>query len=279
MRVAIETDYGTVAVHLSGRDPGSGTGLLLLHANPGDHRDFAAVTPTLGERWPVAALDWPGFGDSPVTDPSALRTSALPVIASRVLDVLRVEHGFGQVVVIGNSVGGYAAARLAEREPEHVRAAVLVQPAGFVPHGIIVRAMARFMSAGAVAARTVGPAARLYLGPPDRGSVRPVLERARAVRDNADRLAVYRRLWATIADPDLDLTANGPLPIDRPVQVVWGRNDPINPLPLNRHGLAEALPDAEVAVLPTRHEPFCEAPRLFLDTVTPFLRAHSEVNR
>ncbi|MEV0433057.1 alpha/beta fold hydrolase [Nocardia sp. NPDC050413] len=279
MRVSVETRYGAVAVHLSGREPGERTGLLLLHANPGGHRDFAAVVPALGEQWPVAALDWPGFGDSTVSDPAALRTPVLPMIASRVLEVLRAEHGFGSVVVLGNSVGGYAAARLAEREPEHVRAAVLVQPAGFVPHGLAVRATSRFMSAHAVAARTVGPAARLYLGPPGRGAVRPVLERARRVRDDPQRLTVYRRLWATIADPDLDLAANGPLPIQVPVQVVWGRNDPINPWVLNRRGLATALPHAEVAVLPTRHEPFCEAPQLFLDTVTPFLCAHSEVNR
>lgn len=279
MRVSVETGCGTVVAHLSGRAPGSAPGILLLHANPGDHRDFAAILPALDAEWAVAALDWPGFGASTVTDPSAVTASALPAVAARVLEVLQDEHGFGPVTVIGNSLGGYAALRLAQRASHRVRGAVLVQPAGFVPHGPVVRAMARFMSAEGVAKRAVRPAARLYLGPPGRGGVDDVLERAGQVAADPVRLAVYRALWRSIADPDLDLTARAPLSVPVPVRVVWGKRDPINPWPLNRRGVTAALPTAGIAVLPTRHEPFCEAPRLFLDTVLPFLRTIDEVRR
>ncbi|WP_043652362.1 alpha/beta fold hydrolase [Nocardia thailandica] len=279
MRIVVETELGSVAVHLSGRTPGTAPGVLLLHANPGDHRDFAPILPALGAEWSVAALDWPGFGDSRVPDPEAVTSPALPGVAALVLAALQDEHGFGPVTVVGNSVGGYAAIRLAEREPHRLLGAILVQPAGFVPHGPLVRAMSRFMSAEAVAKRAVVPAARLYLGPPDRGGVRDALARAGRTAADPVRLAVYRALWRTIADPDLDLAARAPLPVTVPVQVVWGRRDPINPWPLNRRGVARALPRAEVAVLATRHEPFCEAPDLFLDTVVPFLRARGEVRR
>ena len=45
---------------------GSGPSLVLLHANGGDHRDFAAVAPRLAESgWRVTSLDWPGHGRSP----------------------------------------------------------------------------------------------------------------------------------------------------------------------------------------------------------------------
>ncbi|WP_306359915.1 alpha/beta fold hydrolase [Nocardia sp. CC227C] len=54
--------------------------------------------------------------------------------------------------------------------------------------------------------------------------------------------------------------------------MVWGTRDPINPWPLNRRGIARALPHARVATLPTGHEPFSENPALFLDAVRPFSR-------
>lgn len=43
---------------------GEGPPLLLLHANPGDHRDYDAVIPALAARFRVIALDWPGYGAS-----------------------------------------------------------------------------------------------------------------------------------------------------------------------------------------------------------------------
>ncbi|NQW47298.1 MAG: alpha/beta fold hydrolase, partial [Planctomycetes bacterium] len=42
---------------------GAGPSLVLLHANGGDHRDFAAIVPPLAESgWRVTVLDWPGHG-------------------------------------------------------------------------------------------------------------------------------------------------------------------------------------------------------------------------
>jgi pimeloyl-ACP methyl ester carboxylesterase len=43
-------------------EQGTGTPLLLLHANPGDSQDYAAVIPTLAKQYRVIALDWLGYG-------------------------------------------------------------------------------------------------------------------------------------------------------------------------------------------------------------------------
>ena len=43
---------------------GEGAPLVLLHANPGDSRDFEAVIPALACTHRVLALDWPGYGAS-----------------------------------------------------------------------------------------------------------------------------------------------------------------------------------------------------------------------
>ncbi|WP_446223729.1 alpha/beta fold hydrolase [Nocardia sp. IBHARD005] len=268
--ITVLTRYGEVVVHLSGRSPTDAPGLLLLHANPGDHRDFDQIVPTLGKTWAVAAIDWPGYGGSTVVDPDAITVDALGDVAVHVSKTL-AQRGFGALTVIGNSVGGYAAVRLAERAPDLVRGLVLVQSAGFAPRNLLTRAMFHLISRPWVARRFVVANARLYLGSRRNEGVRPLFERAREIPGDPIRLAVYRGLWRSLDDPRVDLPAASPLLPDLPVQVVWGRNDPTNPWLVNRRGIARALPGAPVALLPTRHEPFAEAPGLFLDAVREFL--------
>ncbi|MFE1594578.1 alpha/beta hydrolase [Nocardia sp. NPDC058705] len=266
----VPTTYGDVAVHLSGQPPGEAPGLLLLHANPGDHRDFDEIIAALAPDWAIAALDWPGYGDSTVHDPAAITIDALAEVAVEAVETLE-GNGFRAFTVIGNSAGGYAAVRLAERAPELVRGLVLVQPAGFAPRNLLTRAFIRAVASRAVAGRFVVPNARMYLGPLDRGGVRAIFERARAIPGDPVRLAVYRSLWRSFDNPRFDLPAAGQLLPEIPVQVVWGRNDPSNPWFLNRRGVGAALAHATVSVLPTRHEPFAEAPDLFLESVREFL--------
>ncbi|MFD3748230.1 alpha/beta fold hydrolase [Nocardia sp. NPDC058633] len=268
--ITVPTRYGEVAVHLSGRAPEDAPGLLLLHANPGDHRDFDQIVPTLGRTWAVAAVDWPGYGTSTASDPNAITVDALGDVAVQVSKAL-AERGFGSLTVIGNSVGGYAAVRLAERAPDRVRGLVLVQSAGFAPLNLLTRAMFRLVSRAAVARRFVVRHARLYLGSARNEGVRPLFARAREIPGDPVRLAVYRSLWRSLDDPRVDLPAAPPPLADIRVQVVWGRNDPTNPWLVNRRGIARALPEARVVLLPTRHEPFAEAPELFLDAVREFL--------
>ncbi|MFD4352904.1 alpha/beta fold hydrolase [Nocardia sp. NPDC058518] len=268
--ITVTTRYGEVVVHLSGRSPADAPGLLLLHANPGDHRDFDQIVPRLGETWALAAIDWPGYGASTVVDPDAITVDALGDVAVQVSKTL-AQRGFGSLTVIGNSVGGYAAVRLAERAPDLVRGLVLVQSAGFAPRNLLTRAMFHLISRPSVARRFVVANARLYLGSLRNDGVRPLFERAREIPGDPVRLAVYRRLWLSLDDPRVDLPAASPLLPDLPVQVVWGRNDPTNPWLVNRRGIARALPESPVALLATRHEPFAEAPDLFLDAVREFL--------
>ncbi|WP_157777643.1 alpha/beta fold hydrolase [Nocardia terpenica] len=266
----VATPLGAVAVHIRGADPATAPNVLLLHANPGDHRDFDAIAGELGRRWAIAAVDWPGYGESSVDDPLAVTAEGLAEVAVAVWDAL-VAGGFHDVTVLGNSVGGYAAVRLAQHRHDAVAGLVLVQSAGFAPLNILTRTMFRIMGTRGVARRAVAPSARAYLGPLHRGEVRAIYERAKGIRRDPTRLDVYRSVWRSFGDPRLDLRVEAPLLAQVPTLVVWGRFDPINPWPLNRRGIARVLPHAEVVVLPTRHEPFAQDPRRFLDAVTPFL--------
>ena len=72
MRTTFETRVG----HLSCEVTGRGRPLLLLHANPGDSRDYEAVVPALSGMFRVHALDWPGYGLSAANCPDDLSASA-----------------------------------------------------------------------------------------------------------------------------------------------------------------------------------------------------------
>lgn len=270
MGFELETPNGTVAVELAGPDPATSPGVLLLHANPGDHRDFHTVAAELATSRAVAALDWPGYGRSTVLHPAELTVDDLADTAVAIADALAAK-GFRQLSIIGNSVGGYAAVRLAQQRPNLIDNVVLVQPAGFTPTGPLAAAVCRIMGSPTIARRAIAPSARLYLGPRRTPEQHDIYHRATRIPQDPIRLAAYCALWRSLADPRRNLVAEAPLLPQTRVQVVWGTRDPINPWLLNKRGVTRALPHATIAPLPTRHEPFNENPKLFLNTVLPFL--------
>lgn len=97
--------------------------MVLLHGQPGSHRDWSAVAPLLVATCTVIAVDRPGYGGSP--GPAlGYGGNALAVLAT--LDELGVE----QAVVVGHSWGGGVALALAATHPERVAGLVLVSSVG-----------------------------------------------------------------------------------------------------------------------------------------------------
>jgi pimeloyl-ACP methyl ester carboxylesterase len=98
---------------------GDGPAVMLVHAGIADRRMWHEYLPWLaGEGWHAIAPDLPGFGEHvPSADPPApwdfLRD---------VLDELGVERA----VIVGNSLGGAVALRLAVTAPERVRGLVMI---------------------------------------------------------------------------------------------------------------------------------------------------------
>jgi pimeloyl-ACP methyl ester carboxylesterase len=101
-----------------------GPTVVLVHGVGGSHLDWDLFAPKLTTRFPVVALDLPGFGLSgPDGRPATIR---------RNVDVLaEFIHRVGRppVVLVGNSMGGLIAALLTSRMPHLVRALVLLDPA------------------------------------------------------------------------------------------------------------------------------------------------------
>jgi 2-hydroxy-6-oxonona-2,4-dienedioate hydrolase len=104
---------------------GEGTPLVLLHALGESALDWRWVLPALSRTHRVYAVDLPGFGYS--GKPSAEYSSAFFArFVGAYLDALGLERA----ALVGNSLGGLVALRLALSEPARVSALGLVASAG-----------------------------------------------------------------------------------------------------------------------------------------------------
>jgi pimeloyl-ACP methyl ester carboxylesterase len=102
---------------------GDGPPVVLLHGVTRRWQDWLSVVPFLTTRWRVYALDFRGHGRSDRT-PGAYRIADY---APDVIDFLRSEPD-EPAILIGHSLGGNVAARVAAGAAERVRAVVLEDP-------------------------------------------------------------------------------------------------------------------------------------------------------
>jgi pimeloyl-ACP methyl ester carboxylesterase len=104
---------------------GSGPPLVLVHGWTGAASNFSELAPLLARRFRVLVPDLPGHGGSSPL-PAAPNMDAY---ADRVRDVAAHE-GMLPLAVVGHSMGGLVALRLALRRPEEVSVLVLAASAG-----------------------------------------------------------------------------------------------------------------------------------------------------
>lgn len=251
------------------REQGRGMPLILLHANPGDGRDFSAIASPLAECFRVIALDWPGYGASPAPSPPA---SASAMFYFEALRQFVSAMKLPPAALIGNSVGGYAAARLALEEPDRVARLVLVSPGGFTAHNALSRIFCRLQS-GPLSLRP-DRFARLYLRR-HTSVTREMLARARGEQATAAARSVNRAIWRSFIHPEHDLRGRAGT-IAQPTLLIFGRFDPVIPARKDGREASRAMPHARFQVMETGHAPFAESPEEFLRVVTPFLRASGQ---
>jgi pimeloyl-ACP methyl ester carboxylesterase len=255
----MQTSLGTISY----TDDGTGPPVLLLHAALHDRTDFAPVHDALTRGRRVVALDWPGHGESPLPT-TPLRAVQFGDLLLEFADRLELSN----VVVIGNSVGGYAACRLALERSDRVAAVVLINTGGFTPHSVFTRFFCGVMGRPAVV-KTVFPVfVRAYMqanNPVDKAIAGRVV--ARAKTDDGARTAAA--LWKSFTEPGHDLRARAGQ-ITAPVLITWGTKDPTAP---KRWGevVHASIESSTFIALPTGHVVFASAPGAWLDTVLPFV--------
>ncbi|BDM72403.1 alpha/beta hydrolase [Streptomyces nigrescens] len=98
---------------------------LYVHGLGGSSRNWSELMPLLADRLDGEALDLPGFGHSPPPGDGNYSVSAQARAVIRHLDAA----GRGPVHLIGNSMGGTTATRVAAARPDLVRTLTLISPA------------------------------------------------------------------------------------------------------------------------------------------------------
>lgn len=120
----LETTRGPIAYD----ERGTGNPIVMLSSGAHDRHDFDGLRELLPDGFRSIAPDWPGHGESP-----AGREPASAMGFADVTEELVARLAPEGAIVLGNSVGGFAAARLAIRRPELVRGLVLIDSGGFLP--------------------------------------------------------------------------------------------------------------------------------------------------
>jgi pimeloyl-ACP methyl ester carboxylesterase len=257
----MHTSLGTISY----TDDGSGPPMLLLHAALHDRTDFATVHDALVQHHRVLALDWPGHGDSPAPE-LPLQAVQFGDLVAEFVDRLELSN----LVVVGNSVGGYGACRLALERSERIAGLVLVNTGGFTAHSAFTRGFCAVMGRPAVVKAVFPVFVRAYMRaktPTDKTIVRRVVARSKTVAGARTAAA----LWKSFTEPGHDLRPRA-ADIRVPVLITWGTRDLTAPLRWGR-AVHAAIPGSAFVTLPTGHVVFASEPAAWLDAVLSFVDA------
>jgi pimeloyl-ACP methyl ester carboxylesterase len=246
-------------VSVSFTETGAGRPVLLLHGGGGP-QTVAAFAQLLAERTGTRVITpaHPGFAGT--TRPDTLRT--VPQLAQLYLGLLD-QLDLTDVIVVGNSLGGWIAQELALAGSPRISDIVLVDAVGIeVPELPVVDFFALDFPT----------LARLSYHDPERFRIDPTALSAsqrEIVAANREALAVYGGRPST-TDPSLLGRLAG---ADLRTLVVWGDADQIVD-PGYGHAIAAAIPEAEFVLLPrTGHLPQLESPDALADAISEFILA------
>ncbi len=229
--------------------------VLLLHGWGANAAAMRPIFDSLRADHSVYALDFPGFGQSPLP-PEAWGVGEYADLVVRFLDSL----GVAKTDVVGHSFGGRVGIKLAARWPERVERLVLVDSAG-VPHATPGRAAIR---AGLRAGRAI-------LSAPGLGGLRgkaEALARDRLGSEDYRSAGPLRETFLKVISEDL--RPNLP-EIKAPTLLVWGENDQDTPL-ADAKVMESSIPDAGLVVLKgAGHFSYLDRPADFARIVRHFL--------
>jgi len=254
-------------IRLAATRRGSGKPIICLHALGHGARDFEELAKRLGDNFEIVSLDWPGQGLSPPDGivPTAERYERILEMA---MDALKIDRA----IIIGNSIGGAAALRLAARAPERAVALVLCDTGGLIRITPAVRfvilRMSAFFAAGEGGAKWFARGFYFYY----RWIVLPrAPQHARRIVASAYEIAgILRAAWQAFAKPDADIRALVPC-IDCPVMIAWAKSDRVISWSLTKTA-ARRFRDVRIRFFRGGHSPFLEDTERFTRDFRQFAR-------
>jgi pimeloyl-ACP methyl ester carboxylesterase len=258
------------------RIDGDGPPVVLLHGIGRSLEDWAEQHELLADQFRVCSVDLPGFGESDLlTEPYSLLA-----LARSVLDFLDAIDLREPAHLVGNSLGGAVAMRLAVDAPDRVRSLTLVDSAGF---GREVTIALRLLA--------IRPLGEFLLRRPNRTNARRVVrglfydpafvteeriehalklarrpDGALAMLGTGRSLGTFRGVRPEWRAELLELVAAGSVP----TLIVWGDRDLILPV-AHLAAARRLLPNARTHLFPdTGHMPQIERAKEFHDLVVEF---------
>jgi len=260
---AVSTRLGEVVYQSSGE----GVPVILLHATLHDHHDFDPIATQLAKNYQTIAIDWPWHGESKgLATTENLSAMGLADVLEDIVTTLKLPPAF----LIGNSVGGYAAARLAITHPEYVRGLVLVNNGGFVNWPLYARFFSRVLGIPFFARLLLPLLVPRYMvsqTPEDKAISHHAQERART----QSGATVAAAIWRSFTDAGHDLRSRGS-EIKAPTLIAWGSQDPTYQ-PDVKHTVQECIPGSQLEVFNAGHVVFSSKPDEFLRVVEPFFQS------
>ncbi|MFH9355304.1 alpha/beta fold hydrolase [Kitasatospora sp. NPDC017646] len=247
---------------------GSGPGLALAHgAGSSIDNTYGPILEGLAASHTVVGVDYPGSGNTPrSTTPLQLDDLADQLVAAAVAE------GLDTFALHGYSLGGPVAIRAAARHPERVTALVLTATMAHPNNqqALTIRVWGKLAATGD--RRLVSEFLFPHALSPQALEAMPAEQLEEvityAAADIADGTLEHAEL-ATRIDVRDDLAG-----IRVPTLVISTTADHLVPPVLHRQ-LAENIPDAELAEIPTGHLPMVERPEEWQTLITDFLAKHT----
>jgi len=255
----LEIPAGTIAYD----ERGSGPAIVMLASGAHDRHDYDELRALLPESLRTIAFDWPAHGESP---PGSEPGTAMQLanVAEQVVEHLAPDGA----IVLGNSVGGFSAARLAIRRPELVKGLVIVDGGGFAGAPPHVRAFCALMAKPRFL-RAIYPAfSKRYMRSRTDADRRAQATGVATTRQDPGLRAVAE-LWRSFSSPEHDLRRQAGA-ITAPTLVIWGKRDPVIPIRLGRK-IAQTIPSARLVELDSGHVPHTSEPQRFAAELLEFV--------
>lgn len=267
--LALVADSLTVADH---RIPilhrGGGEPLVFLHGFGADKESWLTLLARLPASQPVVALDLPGFGGA---SPIAAEEGSARRQAAVVLGVLR-QLGIDRAHIVGSSMGGGIALRLAADAPERVASLSLLGSVGpWVDKSELALALER--GDNPLVSRTVAEFDRMMAMVMVKPLYVPSTIRAHLASVRAARAEAWDALFAGFLEaPPEESFLERLGDVRAPALVIHGARDRVIH-PSTGRALAEQLLDARHLSLPeVGHVPHMEATRLVADAILEHVR-------
>ncbi len=267
-RAGNTTQIGRVGIHFV--EAGQGPLLILIHGFGGSTFSFRHTIPELARHFRVIALDLKGFGLSERPPGGDYSMTAQALLVSEFMERMEIRRA----TVLGHSMGGEIAMRLAINHPEQVERLILVDSASgrdirhFAPGGRFLRPLLPVVALFTLHSRRFrhlslrsavhDPA---YLTPEVlEGYFRPTRIRGH-LRGMGELLASRRN------DPPLDPSA-----VVQPTLVLWGEEDRWLPVSQGQQ-LHEQISGSRLVIIPRAgHLPLEEQPEESNRAILDFLR-------